>query len=260
VETNASGRIEPVNGMEMYCEVRGEGEPLLLVHGFTGAGVDWELIFKVPPRGFQLIVPDLRGHGRSTNPAGTFTLRQCSLDLAALLDRLGIARFKAIGLSGGAIALLHLATQHRDRMEAMVLVSAGHYFPDRARQIMAAMTIESRSAIDWQVMRQRHKHGDDQIRALWAQGNAMKDSYDDVNFTPPLLSTIKVRTLIVHGDRDPFYPITVPLEMFQAIPRASLWVVPNAGHVPVFGHMVGRFTDVALPFLHEAGEGKERRE
>jgi hypothetical protein len=40
-------------------------------------------------------------------------------------------------------------------------------------------------------------HGDDQIRALWTQGNDFKDSYDDMNFTPPYLSTITARTLIV---------------------------------------------------------------
>lgn len=251
-----AGRIEPVNGMELYYEVRGQGEPLLLLHGFTGSGADWELIFRVPPRGFQLIIPDLRGHGRSTNPSKMFTLRQCALDVYALLDRLNIDRFKAIGLSGGAIALLHMATQQPDRVEAMTLVSGAHYFPAQARMIMSRMTIETRPDIDWQVMRQHHKLGDDQIRALWMQGNAMKDGYDDVNFTPPFLTTIKARTLIVHGDRDPFYPISIPAEMYTSIPRSYLWVIPNAGHVPIFGHMASRFVENVLPFLRGEWEGK----
>ena len=65
-------------------------------------------------------------------------------------------------------------------------------------------------------MRQRHAHGDEQIRSLWRQGNAFKDSYDDLSFTPPRLSTIMARTLIVHGDRDPFYPASLALEMYTA--------------------------------------------
>ncbi len=249
MQTSISGTIEPINGMEMYYEVRGDGEPLVLLHGFTGSGADWGLIFNTSPKRFRLIVPDLRGHGRSSNPSKLFTLRQCALDVTALLDRLGIDRFKAIGMSAGAIALLHMATQQPPRVDAMVLVSGAHYFPEQARSIMSRVTTESRSEIEWQIMRQHHKLGDDQIRALWAQGNAMKDNYDDVNFTPPVLSTITARTLLVDGDRDAFYPISIPIEMYSSIPASYLWVIPNAGHVPIFGHMAERFVSTVMPFL-----------
>lgn len=245
----AGGRTEPIHGMEMHVELRGEGEPLLLLHGFTGAGADWRLVFPTPPEGFRVVAPDLRGHGRSTNPAGEFTFRQCGLDVRALLDRLGIGRVRAIGLSGGGQALLHLATQEPERVESMVLVSTAPYFPAAARAIMSQLTAESRSAAEWQEMRARHAHGDDQIRALWRHGRELKDSYDDVNFTPPLLSTITARTLIVHGDRDPFYPAAIALEMYAAIPRADLWIVPNAGHAPIFGDDRDPFATGALAFL-----------
>ena len=61
-------------------------------------------------RGYRLIIPDLRGHGRSTNPSGLFTHRQCAEDLFALLDQLEILRFKAVGISAGGNTLLHMAT------------------------------------------------------------------------------------------------------------------------------------------------------
>jgi len=86
------GHTAPVNDIEMYYEMRGEGEPLVLLHGGGGAGANWELIFKVPPRGFRLVVPDLRGHGQTTNPSMEFTFRQSALDVFALLDHLGIER------------------------------------------------------------------------------------------------------------------------------------------------------------------------
>lgn len=113
--------------MKTHYEIRGEGEPLL--HGFTGTGADWQHIFKEPPAGFKLVIPDLRGHGRSANPSTTFTFRQSALDNFTLLDELKIERFSAIGLSGGALTLLRMATQQPARIEAMVLVSATHYFP-----------------------------------------------------------------------------------------------------------------------------------
>jgi len=237
------------NGMDMYYEIHGEGEPLVLLHGGTGIGANWGLIFKQPPDGYRLIVPDLRGHGRSTNPGMKFTFRQSAEDVLALMDGLGIERFKAIGLSLGAKTLLHVATRQPNRVEAMVLVSAAPYFPRQARAIMGAVTSDNRTEQEWQQMRAWHKHGDKQIRALWNMANALKDSYDDMNFTPPYLSIITARTLIVHGDRDPLYPVGLSMEMHTAIPGSHLWVVPNGGHGPIFGDMTEPFVKAALAFL-----------
>lgn len=242
-------RTFELNGMELYCELRGDGEPLVLLHGGTGAGSDWRYVFDAPLEGYQAIVPDLRGHGRSTNPSGQLSFRQVASDVLALMDRLGIERFKAIGMSLGAKTLLHVATAQPARVEAMVLVSAAPYFPPRARAIMAQSNADTLTEAEWQVLRQKHVHGDEQIRALYAQMRALKDSYDDMSFTPPYLSTITARTLIVHGDRDPLYPVNLAVELYTAIPRAALWVVPDGGHVPIFGPMAPRFRETALEFL-----------
>lgn len=249
------GRIAQIYDMQMYFEIHGAGEPLVLLHGGTGIGADWKLIFNDPPEGYMLVIPDLRGHGRSTNPSQKFTFRQSALDVFALLDQLKVDRFKAIGMSMGAKTLLHMATRQPDRVGAMVLVSAAHYFPDQARAIMGQVTTEGHSEEEWEFMRRRHQQGDDQIRALWKITNAFKDSYDDMNFTPPYLSTISARTLIVHGDRDNLYPINIPLEMHESIPGSYLWVIPNGGHGPIFGEHMGsgvatsRFAETALAFL-----------
>jgi len=253
---STAGHVESINDIEMYYEIRGEGEPLVLLHGGGGVGANWELIFSAPPAGYRLVVPDLRGHGRSTNPSQELSFRQLAQDVFGLLDRLGIERFQAIGLSLGAKTLLHIATEQPDRVEAMVLVSATPYFPAQARSIMREMTPENRTDAEWQQMRQWHKHGDEQIRKLWRQINAFKDRYDDMNFTPPYLSTITARTLIVHGDRDPLYPANLAMEMYSAIPGSYLWIVPNGGHGPIFGEMAGRFVETAMKFLRGEWAGK----
>jgi len=254
--TSMTGQTENINGMRMYYEVHGQGEPLVLLHGFTGSGGDWAPFVNGWAAEYQLVIPDLRGHGGSTNPSNVFTFRQSALDIFALLDKLNIERFKAIGVSGGAKTLLHMATQKPGRVAAMVLVSAAPYFPQQARAIMSQFTVDGLTGDEWQALRRRHKHGDEQIRALWAQGNAFKDSYDDMNFTPPYLSTITARTLIVHGDRDPFYPVNIAIEMYTAIPRSYLWVVPNGGHGPIAGDGGARFIETASVFLRgEWGHG-----
>lgn len=239
-----------INGFACHYEDRGEGEPLLLLHGGSGIGSDWALIFADDAlAGFRAVAPDARGHGRSTNPSKTFTIRQAAADAFALLDHLRIERVKAIGLSMGAKTLLHMATSQPHRLDAMVLVSATPYFPAPARAAMAHLTVETFSETDWAFQRKRHVQGDDQIRMLFEQMRGLKDHHDDMAFTPPLLATITGRTLIVHGDRDPLYPVELALEMYRAIPSSALWVVPNGGHGPVFGKDAPMFADRALAFL-----------
>jgi pimeloyl-ACP methyl ester carboxylesterase len=245
-----------VNGIEMYYETYGQNEPLLLLHGFMGCGADWGQVFKGAPEGFRSVIPDLRGHGRSTNPTGAFTLRRSAEDVLALLDALNIQRCKGIGMSAGAQTLLHMAAMQPDRVEAMVLVSGAQYFPEQARVIMRTVSPFNQTEEEWQVMRQRHKHGDDQIRALWKQANTFKDSYEDMTFTPPQLATIKARALIVHGDHDPFYPVSLAAELYNAIPRSYLWIVPNGAHGPIFGDRSAGFVETAFAFLRGDWERK----
>ena len=238
-----------VNGIELYWEEIGEGEPMLWLHGGMGCGADWRYIFKEPPAGYRLIAPDLRGHGASTNPSGSFTFRQCASDVRALLRHLNLPRVKAIGLSGGGITALHMATAEPSCIESMVLVSAPPYFPAEARSIQRHFSESMVGDAEMERMRKRHPRGEPQIQQLVAIARGFADSYEDVNFTPPYLSTITADTLIVFGDRDPLYPVSLAFDLCAAIPRSYLWVVPNGGHVPVFREAAPQFVETALSFL-----------
>lgn len=238
-----------VNGIDLHWEETGEGEPLLWLHGGMGCGDDWRYVFKEPPAGYRLVAPDLRGHGSSTNPSGAFSFRQCGQDVLALLGHLGIARVKAIGLSGGGIVLLHMATQSPATIASMVVVSAPPYFPEQTRRMQRQFSESMLGPAEMERMRKRHVHGEAQIQQLFAMVQAFAETYDDVNFTPPYLSTINADTLIVFGDRDPLYPVEIAIEMYRAIPRSYLWVVPNGGHGPVFGTAASAFAATAIDFL-----------
>jgi pimeloyl-ACP methyl ester carboxylesterase len=244
--------IADINGCQLAYDVRGDGDPLLLLHGGMGAGADWKYVFPNDPDGFRVILPDMRGHGRSTNPSGEFTFRQAALDVFALLDHLGIERVKAIGLSGGGITLLHMSTRQPSRVASMVVVSAPPYFPEKARAIQAAFSEEMFSETERRAMRLRHVHGDDQIQALVAQTRRFAVNHHDVNFTPAVLSAITADTLIVFGDRDFLYPVSIAFELHAAIPRSYLWVVPNGGHGPIFGPHTAAFVATATAFLSGA--------
>lgn len=266
----SAGRLVSVNGMDMYYEVMGEGPPLLLLHNFFGSSQAWGQPFKAQlAQVYRLVMPDLRGHGHSTNPANTFTHRQVAQDLFAFLDQLQIERYRALGVSTGAMALLHMATQQPARIEALVLIAGTCYFPEPCRTLQRETTPETTPPQRWQRLRERHPQGDDQIRALLAHFQSMATSYDDMNFTPPYLATIAAPTLIIHGDRDPFFPVNIPVEVYRAIPRAYLWIVPNAFHLdPVGGYADSLvqertplfkqyFTQLVMDFLHHGWSSAE---
>lgn len=249
--TAARAEIIHLNGIAMYVERHGAGTPLLLLHGGGGIGQNWRLIFEAPPPGYELIIPDLRGHGQSTNPKGTFTCRQLALDVLALMDACRIERFQAMGLSLGAKTLLHVATQQPARVESMVLVSAAPYFPEATRALMRAAAITTHDDAERERMRRWHVNGDDQVGAMWDMPRQFADDYEDMNFTAPRLGQIRARTMVVHGDRDVLYPVTLAAELHAGIPGSHLWVIPNGGHGPVFGEMAPLFARTALAFLRE---------
>ncbi|MEM6996683.1 MAG: alpha/beta hydrolase [Myxococcota bacterium] len=240
-----------IEGTTVWVEDRGTGPALLLLHGFTGSGADWEQVLDLDALAerYRVIVPDARGHGRSAIADASFSHRQCARDVAAILDALDVQRTSAIGMSLGGNTLLHLATMDPDRVEAMITISAPSYFAESGRAIMRTFSADDRSEGEWALMRQRHHHGDEQIRALYEIGRGFADQHDDMAFTPPKLATIRARTLIVAGDRDPFAPVEIAVEQYRAIPRCSLWVVPDAGHDAVFGPAKDTFVRTALDFL-----------
>jgi len=246
----ALGKIVAVNGMRLHYEERGAGEPLLLLHGFGMCGPgDWGGMADELAKTNRVIMADLRGHGWSTNPSGVFTMRRSAEDIRALLDHLKIRRVRAMGISAGGMTLLHLATRYPERLDSMVVIGATTHFPHQARQMMRAIGGGPLPKEVQQDFAKCASRGDNQVRELMRQFVGFKDSYEDMNLTPPYLATIKARTLIVHGDRDEFFPVEIPVEMYRSIPGSQLWIVPGGDHVPIFGERRAEFLRIVSDFL-----------
>lgn len=256
---NAPGRMVQLNGIDLHYREYGTGEPLFLLHPFAACGGVWEPFIPELARRYRVIVPDLRGHGWSTNPSNEFTHRQSAEDIRALMNKLGIRRARAMGISSGGMTLLHLATRYPERVEKMVVIGATSYFPDQARNILRASTVETMGPEDRARFGQCAARGEAQVNALVRQFHGFKDSYDDMSFTPPSLSRITAPTLIIHGDRDDFFPVDIPVEMYRSIKGSELWIVPRGDHVPIFGRRAPEFLRVVIEFLSRAKAGSAQR-
>jgi pimeloyl-ACP methyl ester carboxylesterase len=133
-------RYATVNGVRLHYAEAGEGEPVLLQHGWPNHWWIWrDLIVPLSERGFRVIVPDLRGHGWSEKPARSYRKDVLMRDLFALLDELGIERVRWVGHDWGAWVGMLAALRHPERVERLVSMSIPHPWP-RERHVLKTMS------------------------------------------------------------------------------------------------------------------------
>src|SRR4028119_2140224 len=110
----------PVNGIDMYYEERGSGEPLLLIMGITAAGSVWEKHAAYWEKSFRCIIADNRGVGLSGKPASPYSTELMADDYAGLLEALHIENVPVIGCSMGSAIAQQLALRHPEKVKSLV--------------------------------------------------------------------------------------------------------------------------------------------
>jgi 2-succinyl-6-hydroxy-2,4-cyclohexadiene-1-carboxylate synthase len=271
-------------GGGLHAEVWGEGEPLLLLHGFTGASASWAPL-RAAWRGRRLIAPDLPGHGASVAvDPGLYRMDRCVGALAVLLDRLGVERADVLGYSMGGRTALHFAAAYRERVRALVLESASPGIADpreRAERVAADEVLAERierqgvaAFVDyWESLplfaSQRSLPAATRARlraqrlANAAAGLAGSLRGMGTGAQQPLwerLAGLSLPVLLIAGELDEKYR-DLAREMAASLPDALVHVVPGAGHAvhlerpAVFAGLVSRFLKSQSPAI-EKEEGR----
>jgi len=228
-----NGKFIAVNGAKIYYEEFGQGEPLILLHGFGRTLADWKPFIPEFSKQFRVIALDMRGHGRSTNSdtSKVFLHATAATDLLELMEKLRLKKVKAIGHSSGGIIILYAAIKEPDRFEAIVPVSAQLHYSLQTREFIK---MNAKPEAYYEFNELEDQHGKTKGRLIARQFYHFHELYGDPSITPDQLATIKARSLIVHGDND-FVPVAQAWEMYQNIPNAHLWIVPNGWHLPHVG-------------------------
>ncbi len=136
----------------IVIEEHGQGPlPILLIHGMAGDASFWASTVRALGSGYRLIVPELRGHGRSAlSGEGDYSIEGCADDLAAVVGELALERFVLVGHSFGASVAMELAARMPDRVAGMVLLDAAGDFsyvpPEALRGFMAGLAHEAHYA------------------------------------------------------------------------------------------------------------------
>ena len=114
----------PVNGLKLYYEVYGAGEPLVLLHGGVGAIEMFADVLPALSKTRQVIGVDLQGHGRTADIDRPLRLEAMAEDVAGLMKHLGIGKADVMGYSLGGEVALRTAIQHPDLVRKLIVVSA----------------------------------------------------------------------------------------------------------------------------------------
>lgn len=232
-----AGKLANINGAKIYYEEYGKGEPLILLHGFARTASDWQPFIPELSKSYRVIAWDMRGHGRSTSPdtSVVFSHKLAAKDLLTLMEQLKIEKAKLIGHSSGGIISLLAAIMQPDKFEAIVPISAQTYFSTQVRDFI---TREAKPEAFFQFNDGEKLHGKIKGMHVARQFYHFRILQGDPAVTPDQLEMITARTLIIHGDND-FVPVANAWEMFQHIPNAHIFIVPNGWHLPQLGSLNG---------------------
>lgn len=196
---------------------------MLLVHGGTGTGAfDWEMLREPLARSHRLLVADLRGHGRSSDPDGRVGIEQIGQDIVALLEHAGGCD-AIMAFSIGATAMLALLTRRPELTRAFVCIGASTSGdPDQVDRIVTGPW-----PAELQSLAHEHAADPDHWRQLRRK---LAVSWADHHLPPEQLARLDRPTLVVCGDRDRIEPVETALALARALPRGELLVLPRCGH------------------------------
>jgi len=233
------------DGASLYWEEEGDGPRVLLVHGGTGTSAfDWEFVREPLARRFRLVLTDVRGHGRSSDPEYRLSIEQIGDDVASLLERVGGCD-AIIAFSVSATAVLALLCRRPSLARAFVCIGAST--TGDPTQVEAILNGPWPSKLK----RIRHEYGtgDEYWRRLqWA----LAHSWADLNITDAELGGLEIPTLVVCGDQDRIEPVETALALARTLPDGELCVLPDCGHFvsrdrpAELSTVVDRFLDRAL--------------
>jgi 3-oxoadipate enol-lactonase len=234
-----------VNDLSLSYDRRGQGDSLVLIHGFPLDHSIWDAVTPLLSSTFDLILPDLRGFGESIFPAPAWTMNDLAADIASLLDHLGIeSAFLAGHSMGGYVALAFAhAYPHRVRGLALVASQTASDTPERtsgryaeashiAEQGIGDTVQAMTSKLSTEVRVQKYVH--DLMRKQPPAGfiGSLKAIAGRSDMLSMLVSA-SYPLLLIHGDADVLIPIERAREIQTAVPRAQLVELAGVGHIPM---------------------------
>jgi 3-oxoadipate enol-lactonase len=253
--------------VEMAYEILGKGPPVVLLHPFPAHHEFWQSVVQSLIARYQVILPDLRGHGESDIGEGPAIMEKHAADISRVLDDAQLGRAAMVGVSIGGYILFEFWRRYRGRAAALVLMdtkATADTADARNARLQAAADVMERGTetfIDGMLLKvigeTTRKTRPDLVEA--ARKMMLKMSPEDISLVQrgmaerpdsvETLKTINVPTLVAPGDEDTLTPIADAELMRQHISGSQMKVISKAGHYAAFeqpeeaGKLLRQFLD-----------------
>ena len=262
------GYFADSNGTKIYYQIKGEGEPLVLIMGFGADGDVWEKHVAVYQKHFKCIILDNRGVGKSDQPKGPYTTSMMAEDVIAVMDHAGVNQARVAGISMGGAITQALTLHHPERVRSIALISTWPRFNNYAKTVyenLKKLRVTSKPADFMELLQlwifapPYYEDGMEDLEQ-GQQGAANNPQPQSQNgFEGQLdacihhdvvdrLHEIKVPTLITVGDMDIFTPPAFSKILHEGIQDSIYVNFPTGGHVHHWEDLE-RFNQVTTEFL-----------
>ncbi len=264
-------------------EVSGAGEPLVLLHGFTGSAASWGDFGQALAQRFTVVAVDLAGHGKNATPTELhrYTMRQCVEDTVAAVRALGLETAHWFGYSMGGRTALHVAAAHPDALRSLITIGASAGLESEEERA-------SRRASDEALAERIEREGVEPFVDYWeniplfASQRALADDRRQriragrlrnsitglanslrgmgTGAQEPLharLATLTMPTLIMAGELDQKY-VEIGKQLASAMPHASFTAIPAAGHAAQT-EQPGECAALVTDFIDSLHDHREKR-
>lgn len=226
-----------VNGLKVHYLLRGEGENIILLHGWGGSTESFAPVFNYLAQKFRVISIDLPGFGQSQKPGEVWGTRDYAEFLKSFMDTLGIEKATLIGHSFGGRISIYFAAHQPDRIKKMVLVNSAGLI--KKRPLSYHLKVYTYKVLK-RVVTLLPFAGEEAVKQLrgmfgsadYRQAGPMRKILVKVvnEDLKPLLKKIQAPTLLIWGEQDEITPVEFGRIMEREIDDAGLVVLKNAGH------------------------------
>ena len=243
----------PVNGLNMYYEIDGTGDPLVYIppaFGFAGLKS-----FPALAQNHAVITVDLQGHGRTADiPDRPLSIEQYAADVVGLLKKLGIAKADFFGDSYGGATAIWIAL-HYPEFAGRVATLGATFGPQETAHNMEMLRFDeppTADSRDIQFQRDSYQNVAPDP-SYWPRIWEKTANIQWTGFSSEELMSLEAPVLIVVGDHD-FVRVEHALETFKLVPRAELAVIPDAGHFVLYSEH-DRVIPIIKHFLEKPQNG-----
>lgn len=241
---------------ETYCRP-GERPQLVFVHGLGGDLDAWQFVREpLLQTGYSAVALDLRGHGYSGHPTywSAYKLSRFNDDIAAVLAAERLERPVLVGHSGGAIVALNYALAHQEQLGGLVLLAGSYGPPGYMRNWLLRLVSQALLSVGAlvsyrtkQAWRSPYPAGKHHKEFEWyglgrtLYHNSLRSYLLTTKALLTLsvwhkLPTVTVPTLLVAGEKDGIYPLSIARTMHERIKTARLVTIPDANHVVILNN------------------------